>query len=408
MSSPQVRVSIYPYIADLAGDKLAGLARFIGNEFKKEYGVSVEVEATAKPYDLKKLTSDYLADGEDAYDVMEVDTVVLGELAKSGHLQPLEDHFTVTADVFAPSAVHSVSYSPHLKSHLFAVPTLQCASFLMELVDVDYTPKSLLLKDCKSFDQLKDALDQAEQKCCRIILAGDFQEGEELKFLLDLYVGKHGEGSLYDGISGPINDPKETVRVKESTGCGHLESGQNLDTIVEEFRDYQDRLVREVTKSQHILMYGYSENMGHAFQRAAELKKHKHTLHIISPPLDEYNNLITYADAVVVNKSKFADPQRAVHIIKFVKFYTSLSFRTSFAFGRDLPPSVLYPRYILPTLNAFYTETAAAADEYYREFHAALKHSSPVPFDDMYGKRKTLHMQLKRALGDFCKKQTLS
>ena len=363
--------------------------------------MSVEVEATADPYDLKKLKRNYLANGDDAYDIMEVDTVLLGELVKSGQLQPLEEHFTVTADVYASSAVHSVhSDSPHLKTHLYAVPTLQCASFLMELVDVDFTPKSLLLKDCKSFDQLKDALDRAEQNCCRIILAGDFQEDEDMKFL-------HGEGSLYDAINGPVDDPKEIARRKELTNFGQLESRQNPDTV-EEFLDHQDRLMREVTQSPHILMYAYTENMGEALQKAAEGKKHKHTLCIISPALDGSNNLLTYADAVVVNKSKFADPQRAAHIVKFVEFYTSLPFRTSFAFGWDLPPSVLYPRYVLPALNAFFTETAEAEDEFYQEFYAALKHSAPVPFDEIYGKQKTLKVQLKQALGVFSEKQTLS
>ena len=407
MSSQQLRVSIYPYIPDMAGDKLVGLTKFIADEFKKVHGVSVEVEATADPYDLKKLKRNYLANGDDAYDIMEVDTVLLGELVKSGHLQPLEEHFTVTADVYASSAVHSVSYSPHLKTHLYAVPTLQCANFLMELVDVDFTPKSLLLKDCKSFDQLKDALDRSEQNCCRILLAGDFQEGEDMKFFLDLYVGKHGEGLLYDGINGPVDDPKEIARRKELTNFGQLESRRNPDAV-EEFRDHQDRLMREVTQSPHILMYAYTENMGEALQKAAEGERHKHTLCIISPALDGSNNLLTYADAVVVNKSKFADPQRAAHIVKFVEFYTSLPFRTSFALGRDLPPSVLYPRYVLPALNAFYTETAAAEDEFYQEFYAALKHSAPVPFDEIYGKQKTLKVQLKQALGDFSEKQTLS
>ena len=49
MSSEKLRVSIYLYIPGLAGDKLAGLTRFIADEFEKEHGVSVEVEATASP-----------------------------------------------------------------------------------------------------------------------------------------------------------------------------------------------------------------------------------------------------------------------------------------------------------------------------------------------------------------------
>ena len=402
MSSQPLRVSIYPYIPDLAGDKLAGLTRFIADEFKKEHGVSVVVEANEKadPYNLPHLINKYLADGEDAYDVMEVDTVLLGELAKSGHLQPLEDHFKVTEDIFASSAVRSVNYSRHLKEHLYGVPTLQCANFLMELADVNSSPKSPLLEEWKSFDQLKKALDRAERESAhRILLAGDFRGSWGLPmFYLDAYVDKHGKGSVYDGIDGEIDDPELLEELKEFIDYGELPSGKNPD-IDGEFHEHHDRLIKEVIDSQHILMYAYSENLGEALQKAAERKAHKRALRIISPPLDESNNLLTYTDAAVVNKFKFADPQRAALITKFVEFYTSLPIRTKLAFGRDLPPSVLYPRYVLPARTAFFTETAAAEDENYQQFHAALKHSTPAPNHDIYGKRKALQAQLQEALG---------
>ena len=402
MSSEQPTVSIYRCIPDLAGDKLAGLTKFIADEFKKEHGVSVKVEATADPYDLNKLGSVYLADGDDSYDVMEVDRFLLVELVKSGHLQPLEDHSTVTEYIFA-SAVRSVNSSRHLKEHLYGVPTLQCANFLMELADVNSSPKSPLLEEWKSFDQLKKALDRAERESAhRILLAGDFRGSWGLPmFYLDAYVDKHGKGSVYDGIDGEIDDPELLEELKEFIDYGELPSGKNPD-IDGEFHEHHDRLIKEVIDSQHILMYAYSENLGEALQKAAERKAHKRTLRIISPPLDESNNLLTYTDAVVVNKSKFNkrdDPQRAELIKKFVEFYTSLPIRTSLAFGRDLPPSVLYPRYLLPARTAFFTETAAAEDEYYQQFHAALKHSTPAPNHDIYGKRKALQAQLQEALG---------
>ena len=400
MSSHQLRVSIYPYIPDLAGDKLKGLTRFIADEFKKEHGVSVEVEATADVYDLEKFTSTYLADGEDAYDVMEVDTILLGELAMQDLLQPLEGHFPVTDDVFASSAVHSVSYSLQSKSHVYGVPTLQCANFLMELADLDHTPKSPLLKDWNTFDELKKALDrgQAEQGCAsRIRLAGDFRGSWGLPlFYLDAYIDKHGNKSLYDGMNDPV-DEKLLKEMKTFTDYGQLESGEN-PTTSGDFHEHHERLIKEVIEDQHILMYAYSENMGEVLQKAAEVTKHKRTLRIISPPLDGCNNLLTYTDAAVVNKSKFADPKRAELIKKFVEFYTSLSFRTSIAFGRDLPHKVLYPRYVLPARTDFFTKTGAAENKYYQEFHAALKHSTPAPNHDVYDKRVDLEDRLKKAL----------
>ena len=398
MASQPLRVAIFPYIPDLAGDKLAGLKRFIADEFKKVSGESIEVETDADPYNLSKLKSTYLTDDRNAYDVMEVDTVLLEELVKTGRLQALEDHFTVTEDVFTPSAVHSVRYSPNLKSHLYGVPTLICASFLMELADVDHTPQKPLLKDWSSFDQLKEALDQAEGSDHRLLLAGDFQppgsSGLSM-FYLGAYINEHGTGggSVCESIGAPMDDPE---LIKEFTNLGQLPGGRNTDGNV---HNKYDLLIKEVTESKHILMYAYSENMGEALQRAAEKNKCKHTVRIVSPPLDDSNKLLTYTDAVVVNKYKFADQERAAVIMKFVKFYTSLALRTSFAFGKDLPTSVVYPRYVLPARKDFYTETTALHDSYYQQFHDALYHSVPAPNHDMYLKGKALEKQLKKALG---------
>ena len=396
-----LRVSIFPYIPDLAGDKLAGLKQFIANEFKKKYGQQVEVESTADPYNLKKLKSNHLTDDKDAYDAMEVDTILLGELAKTGLLQTLENHFEVGTDVYTSSAVHSVRYSPHLKSHLYGVPTLQCASFLMELADVDHTPKTPLLKDWKSFKELKEVLDKAEAESDhRLLLCGDFRGSWGLPmFYLEAYVDKHGKHSAYEGIDAPVDDPELIEELKEFTDFGELPSGKNPD-IDGEFHAGHEKLITEVVDSEHILMYAYSENMGEALQKAATKNKHKRTLRIVSPPLDDSNNLLTYTDAVVVNKSKFADPQRAALIKMFVEFYTSLAFRTSFAFGRDLPDSVTYKRYVLPACRAFFAQKDVEDDEYYKQFHdALLHHSIPAPNHDIYGKRKALQKELKKALG---------
>ena len=397
--SSQLRIAIFPYIPDLAGDKLVGLKQFIADEFKKKCGESVQVETKADPYDLKKLTSTHLSNGEEAYDIMEVDTILLGELAKAGCLQPLEGHFKVTEDIYTASAVQSVGYSPHFKQHLYGVPTLQCASFLMELADKDNKPKEPLLKEWKSFDELKKALDKAESESGpKVLLAGDFRGSWGLPmFYLDAYVDKHGKGSVYEGIDAPV-DPKLVEELKEYTDYGKPPGRDNPDTDGE-FHDNHELLVNEVIHYQHILMYAYSENLGEVLQKATQEKKQKHALNIVSPALDRSNFLLTYTDAVVVNKSKFADPQRAEVIAKFVEFYTSLDFRKRFAFGQDLPESVFRPRYVLPARKAFFTEKTVAEDKYYKWFHTALQHSVAAPNHDIYQKREYLSQQLLKVLG---------
>ena len=338
MSSEPLRVAIFPYIPDVANDKLEGLKRFIVDEFKKQTGEQVEIFTDADPYNLKYFRSKYLGDGPDAYDVMEVDTILLGEIVKTGNLQPLDDHFTVTEEEYAPSAVHSVTSS----SRLYGVPTLQCASFLMELVDKDHHPTTPLLKDWSSFDQLKKVLDQAEDQGHKILLAGDFRGSWGLPMLyLDGYVDDHdGKGAL-EGTDGPL-DGDLIKDIGEFIDFGKQQSGKNPGSDGT-FHDHHDKLVHEAVDSKHILMYAYSENMGETLQKAIKKDRQKHTLAIVSPPLGDSNHLLTYTDAAVVNKHRFADTKKAAVITKFVKFYTSLAFRTSFAFGKDLV-SPEYPR----------------------------------------------------------------
>ena len=336
MASQPIRVAIYPHIPDLAGDKLEGLKQFIADEFKRVTGESIKVETDVDPYNLEKLESTYLTDDSDAYDVIEVDTESLEKLVETGRLQALENHFTVTEDVFTPYSVRSVSVcrdtdgNVHTDKHLYGVPTLVCAKFVMELEDVDRPPQKPL-KDWASFDQLKEALDQAEGS---VLLTRDFHP---------------------PGISG------------NST----------------------------VAESELILMYAYSEHMGEVLQRTAEKNKHKKTRRIVFLPVDDSKKLLTYTDALIVNKSKFADQERAALITKFVDFYTSLEFRTSFAFGRDLPSSVVYPRYVLPARKDFYTKTAVQ-DNYYQQFYDVLQHSVPAPNADLRRKGKAIEEQLKR------------
>ena len=172
-------------------------------------------------------------------------------------------------------------------------------------------------------------------------------------FYLDAYVvDDHGLNSVCEGIHAPIDDKKLIKELKHYTQYGVLPDGKNPDTDGT-FHAHPDQLIEEVTDSEHILMYSYSENLGEVLQQSAEKEKSKEALSIVSPALGESNFLLTYTDAVIVNKSAFAE--KADLINKFITFYTSLPFRTNFAFGRNLPPSVKHPRYILPVRKDFFT-----------------------------------------------------
>ena len=163
-----LRVSIYPYIPDLAGDELLGLRNYIANTFEAETGIKVDVSSDSKPYDLELLKSKYLSRDADAYDIMEVDTMLLGELVSSDKVKKLDrddlgDYFYW--------CVQSVTDG----GDVYGVPTLQCANFLMEVVSDDHS-----VEDWDSFEQLDATLDRQAD---RILLAGNFADDWSLPML---------------------------------------------------------------------------------------------------------------------------------------------------------------------------------------------------------------------------------
>ena len=397
MATRPLRVSIFPYIPDLAKDGLESLKQFIARTFKKQTGIEVEVRSDADPYDLNLLKSSYLSSSPtESYDVMELDTIILGELVKSGKVKKIDKvfdaaHLQRLTDPLFSWCLHSAK----VKGDLYGVPTLQCASFLVELVSVGHDPKVPLLKDWPSFSELKTTLNRQEKSGHHILIAGDFRGSWGLPmFYLEAYVDEHGKDSIHEGVDAPVNDPQIIQNLKDFTDLGEVD-GKNPDTDGT-FHEKPELLVHEVIDSQHILMYAYSESVGEPLHAAADKKLAKKVLKIVSPPLESHNFLLTYTDALVV--SNFSD--QLENAKKFIEFYTSLDIRAAIAFGRDLPPSVKFPRYVLPARTDFFTETGAINDQCYREFHAALKkHSIPAPNHDVYERKDELQKSLEKMLG---------
>ena len=86
MQTTEIRVLIYPYIPDLNRDGLKQLRNYIKKEFEAQFpNVKVQVDGdpnTTDPYLLDNLKA-YLGTASDAYDLVEVNTIMLGEMVKT-------------------------------------------------------------------------------------------------------------------------------------------------------------------------------------------------------------------------------------------------------------------------------------------------------------------------------------
>ena len=395
--SGPLRVSMFPYIPDLADDKLDGLKRYIATKFKECTGLEVLVESNADPYNLDQLKTKYLSsDPDSAYDIMEIDAVLLGELVKADCIEKFDDH-DIDMRQFFPWCVQSVT----VENEVYGIPTLQCANFLIEVASGDHSAVcSPVLKDWQSstISKLSTAIRHYRTIFGhRILVAGDFPGSWGIPMLyLEAYVDKLRGDSVYEGVDATVVDQKLIKNLKEFTDFGEKYEGMNRDTDC--YHDDHKALIRRYVNSKHILMYCYSESLSEILLQASTHRKHLRVLNIASTPLDKCNYLVTYTDALVVNKSSFSDPLKRQQIEKFVEFYSSLDFRKKFAFGCDLPPRirrVLLARYVLPAHQAFFTEYKATGKGYYKQFHDILvRHSIAAPNHDINERR----IQLQRDL----------
>ncbi|KAL5516627.1 hypothetical protein EMCRGX_G002011 [Ephydatia muelleri] len=119
-----MRVLIYPYIPDLNKDGLKSLRNYIKKRAEEmNSDITVQVDGDPNLFDLYKLDNlrTYLGSGARAYDVVEVDTILLGELVTSNLIQPDPNPVVPVNDIsFLRSAVDAVRYN----GHQYGIPTL--------------------------------------------------------------------------------------------------------------------------------------------------------------------------------------------------------------------------------------------------------------------------------------------
>ena len=106
------------------------------------------------------------------------------------------------------------------------------------------------------------------------------------------------------------------------------------------------------------------------------------------------NNLLTFTDALIVNKSHYSDINKAYAIDKFIEFYKSLRFRNQYAEGKNLKePNP--PHYVLISRKDFYTTGFGADEKNYQMLRQAMDYAVAAPnhgLADKHNKMNRMHV----------------
>ena len=344
------------------------------------------VDSLQYAYDVDKIALKF---AHNCIDVMEVDAILLGEIADQDILLPVDSvypAFTLT-DYF-PAARWAVTYN----GTVYGVPTLQCGNFLIELADNRNTDPFLPVGEIRTMSDMEDALSgiSGPGSDNSAVLLGNFRGSWTLPlFYVESYIFKYKNKSAEEAYETQPFEPDEAVLDDLRTFGGFALEADGSNKATDEYhKECPVDMTEQMVQSTHSLSTSYSETMGETLYQSREAGSRKHVINVNSR-----NRLLTYTDALVINKQISRSKKRIVE--KFLEFYSGLKMRTMIAMGKDL--DVVAPRYVLPARMDFYR--SRHANRVYRKFSKLLKkYSVSAPNYGIYNRlsemRDTLQMDL--------------
>ncbi|MFL5356782.1 hypothetical protein [Archangium sp.] len=381
-----LRVALFPYLPDANEDRHRALFKRIETEF--EASQQGQVELILKPsapesndfYTPKTLSRWLRGEGAEAYDVVEVDTVLLDDIKND--IQPWRGVLPV--EDWHPAASTAVGASG---GSAWGYPHLLCSHFVFS--------RAPQVVEARTAAQLATALGalQLDKNMSRR-LVGDFQGSWNLPSLyLDAWADTYGPETLKDALVVP---PGSTAPQLHEDVVGQLTrvegncrvSCQDL-CLDNTFHDVPDYAAQLFAGGRAGALIGYSERLHHV------IKNREDTAPVLmaSAPLGAGSHPVLFTDALVLSKSCGFDCQRDARA--FADFLTSPRMNEILLMSGDVDEgSHAIPRYLLPAARSAFRIPSVAADPYYPLLEKMIEGAAPFPSGGLSTVGKTMKNQL--------------
>jgi thiamine pyridinylase len=260
ISSPKndyLRVALFPYIPDSAGDSFYTLTRRIRNEFEKMHpGVRLDIRPPSTSddfYDIDQLAK-WLTDkpSEGGYHIVEVDAVILRELIAKKVLKVWPK--ALTRSNFHPAAITAVTFP----EGAMGMPHWLCGHFLFS--------RNRTVAAATSISQLVSALERLGTPMSN--LAADLLGSFNLPSIyLDAWADNRGPDSVADGLSPELDGKVISGLRAFAKQCSIGGSNPCLDGT------FDDNLgpVIEFADKRADSVFGYSERLHFIRKRMRQL-----------------------------------------------------------------------------------------------------------------------------------------
>jgi len=355
-----LNVALFPFLPDLDGDDHRSLLHYIQDEF---YKARPDVLLAFRPmnvsdqfYNPEQVIKWLGGSSENVtiYDVVEVDTVILGDLVDAAVAAPLPFILSGIPREWNTAAASAVQ----INNAVYAYPHLMCTFFL-------FTRDNSIAK-ANTVNELARAIKSFPVNNGGY-LAGNLHSTWDLTAM---YVDSYREANfLYNlpdanALHGPWSDEALDELRKLAQLCKNS-TGQN-DCLNGNFDDANYDVPAELFGLNKVkAMFGYSERLYHILKSAATLGPVTASNYKIKPlPLGKIpNQPLFFTDAFVIRRNMSEDKARAA--IDFASFMATPKMQAAVVAG--VKPTGPY-RYLLPISSDAYKEFPLNSDYFYQTF----------------------------------------
>jgi thiamine pyridinylase len=360
-----LRVNLFPYLPDAAGDNLKGMAARIKKEFE-EQNPSITLEVTLSKdndfYDLanyKKWINEF--------DVIEPDTLFLTDLVVPDEL--IEDWGSIPENDWQPPARNAAKVS----GKIYAIPHWMCGYFLFS--------RSAAIAKVENLKELVAILQSTNGNIPDI--AGNlFSSWDTPAMYLDSWEDNHSPADPRQAISTTLDT--ETIQaLKEfSERCNWEGKNPCLDKTYKDNSLAQTRFAKKEVET----AFGFSESLFEILKAASA----DHSI-ILSPlVLGKGDHPLLFMDGFVMPKGRSKEVKAAA--LAFAQYMQSAQTYTWIVTSQDAPGTP--GRYLTPaTISAFGSEPIKS-DPYYKAIQTVISKSSNFPNSGL----PELHTQMRDAI----------
>lgn len=351
-----LKVLLYPWIPDVAGDDHASLEKRLVEDFQRANPhVTLQVQMVRKnsPEHVDMYDVGKLGQALQEFHAAEIDFVTLAELV--ARKQVLQVGQSIAPDAAAAEAAATIG------GVRYGYPTLACTEFIHTDIDAFSATTGLGWLDAlRATGVQRDvAMDLKGGYTLAGLYAQALLDGSNTGTIPVSWTDAGKDGVPLDGAAADsLRRLRGACAVNGETPC---RDGWD-DGVLDE---------QAFAKGEADAHVGYSEAL-HDIRKADGRRASLH----VPLRLGEGDRNLVYADGLVRSAATCASAECERAVDAFARWYTSLPVRALIAFSEDQGADAV-PRYVLPARTDFYATGRAAKDPDYRQFAVAVVNGVP-------------------------------